>query len=127
MDGVGCDSERTVSSGANAEVRERRDGGAGATAGRYPRGLLLSFLSTNIEAIGYVGEAAPEFRFAAVSVLWGLFATVVIVLGFLLNESSLRWSSIVLFAATAVKVFVFDIARARTPYRFCPSWLSVCS
>lgn len=79
--------------------------------------LVLLFWTLNIEVIGYVCETAPAFRFAAVSVLWGVCATGLMVAGFVLGESMLRWSSMLLFGVTAVKVFVSDVSHVRTPYR----------
>ncbi len=49
--------------------------------------------------------------------LWALFATTLMILGFARNKALLRRCSIVLFAATIIKVFVRDMANVDTPYR----------
>ena len=79
-------------------------------------GVVL-FLAFNVETAGYFHDAAPRARFASISVLWALFATVLMVLGFARNLSMLRRCSIALFAATILKVFLRDMAAVDTPYR----------
>jgi uncharacterized membrane protein len=79
-------------------------------------GILL-FGALNIEVAAFFHDAAPRARFASISVLWALFATTLMVLGFVRNQVVLRRCSIGLFAATIVKVFVRDMDKVETPYR----------
>ncbi len=79
-------------------------------------GVLL-FVVLNIEVAACCYDYAPRARFASISMLWALFATALMVLGFVRNKAVLRRCSIVLFAATIIKVFVRDMANVDTPYR----------
>ena len=79
-------------------------------------GILL-FVVMNIEVAAGFHDYLPRARFASISVLWALFATALMILGFVRNKALLRRCSIVLFAATIIKVFVRDTANVDTPYR----------
>ncbi|MCH8053840.1 MAG: DUF2339 domain-containing protein [Planctomycetes bacterium] len=79
-------------------------------------GILL-FVVMNIEVAAGFHDYLPRARFASISVLWALFATALLILGFVRNKALLRRCSIVLFAATIIKVFVRDTANVDTPYR----------
>ena len=79
-------------------------------------GIML-FLAMNIEVAGFFYDAAPRARFASISVLWALFAAVLMVLGFAKNLVVLRGVALLLFAATVLKVFVRDMANVETPFR----------
>ncbi|GJM26414.1 MAG: hypothetical protein DHS20C16_28290 [Phycisphaerae bacterium] len=75
------------------------------------------FIVANVEVITCFGELAPKAVFAAVSVLWAVFAAGLMILGFLRNLAILRRCAIVLFAVTIVKVFVRDMSSVDTPFR----------
>ncbi len=79
-------------------------------------GMLL-FVAMNIEVAACFHDYVPRARFASISVLWALFATALMIFGFVRNRALLRRCSIVLFAATIIKVFVRDMANVDTPYR----------
>lgn len=79
------------------------------------------FVVANIEVATCFGELAPKAVFAAISVLWAVFAAGLITLGFLRNLSILRRCAIVLFAITIVKVLVHDMASVDTPFRILSS------
>jgi uncharacterized membrane protein len=79
-------------------------------------GLAL-FAVANIEVAGFFYEYAPAARFAAVSVLWAVFAAGLMVVGFARRLVVARGVAIALFAATVVKVFVRDMANVETPHR----------
>lgn len=93
------------------------------SAARDARNLLLAifgilaFAVLNIEVAGYFYDYARPARFAATSVLWALFATALMVLGFARSVTTLRRVSLVLFAVTLLKVFLWDMAHVSTPYR----------
>jgi len=78
---------------------------------------ILLFGTMNIEVAACFNDYIPRARFASISVLWAVFATALMILGFVRNTSLLRRCSIVLFAATIVKVFLRDMVNVDTPYR----------
>jgi uncharacterized membrane protein len=75
------------------------------------------FLVLNLEVAACFHDVAPAARFAAISVLWTLFAIALLALGFARRAALLRHTAIALFALTAAKVVAVDMARARTPAR----------
>ncbi len=79
-------------------------------------GVLL-FIVMNIEVAACFHDYIPRARFASISVLWALFATALMILGFAKNKTDLRRCSIGLFGVTIIKVFVRDISSVDTPYR----------
>jgi len=93
------------------------------SAARDVRTLLLAifgivaFAVLNIEVAGYFYDYVRPARFAAISVLWALFATALMILGFARSAATLRGCSLVLFAVTLLKVFLWDMAHVSTPYR----------
>lgn len=56
-------------------------------------------------------------RNASISVFWALYAIGLIVAGVVMSVAALRWTGLALFALTIFKVFIFDLAALRTPYR----------
>lgn len=79
-------------------------------------GIVL-FIALNIEVAGYFYEAAPRGRFASISVLWAIYASTLMVLGFSKSLSVLRRIAIALFGATVLKVFIRDMVNVETPFR----------
>ncbi|GEM_PF-2845261 len=63
----------------------------------------------------------PEQRLFAAQVIasafWALYATTLVSMGFWKHQGPLRWMGLGLFALTAVKVFVVDMARLDPAYR----------
>jgi uncharacterized membrane protein len=53
----------------------------------------------------------------AASVAWAVYAAALLGLGFLRERADLRWTAIVLFGVTLVKVFLHDMARLDVVYR----------
>ena len=53
----------------------------------------------------------------SLSVLWGLFATVFMLIGVVKNFRGLRWASLGLFTLVTLKVFFVDLADLETIYR----------
>ena len=85
---------------------------------------LLVVVSTEISLWGrhpQEGDLAPDQqRFAAqviTSAFWALYAITLVCLGFWKRQGPLRWMGLGLFALTAVKVFVVDMARLDPAYR----------
>jgi uncharacterized membrane protein len=54
----------------------------------------------------------------ALSILWSLFAGVLIAIGFVWRSSTLRWMAILLFAATLTKILIVDMSGVNELYRF---------
>jgi hypothetical protein len=54
----------------------------------------------------------------ALSILWSVFAGVLILIGFLFRSPVLRWMAITLFAMTLLKILVADMAGMNELYRF---------
>ncbi len=75
------------------------------------------FAVLNVETATFFHQYAPEAAFAAISVLWGVFAAALMALGFLRRLHLLRTVSLVLFAFTGAKVFLFDMSKVATPFR----------
>jgi uncharacterized membrane protein len=82
-----------------------------------PLANLLPFVLANIEVAAWYHDHAPRARFAAISVLWGLWSISYLVVGFRARLPAARHAAIVLFFATAAKVVLFDLRDATAPYR----------
>jgi len=54
----------------------------------------------------------------ALSILWSLFAGVLIAIGFIWRSATLRWMAILLFAATLTKILIVDMSGVNPLYRF---------
>jgi len=76
---------------------------------------LFGFLNAELERLSW------EWRFpvtlAAFSILWTLFATSLLVIGFLWKRKFYRICAIVLLFITIGKVLLFDTAEVSAPYR----------
>ncbi|OGS47040.1 MAG: hypothetical protein A3J79_06780 [Elusimicrobia bacterium RIFOXYB2_FULL_62_6] len=79
-------------------------------------GFLL-FIFLNMETSSFFHDNLPAARFAGISVLWALFSVATIILGFKTASPGLRKTALVLFMATIIKVFIFDMGNISTPYR----------
>jgi hypothetical protein len=92
--------------------------------------LLLGLLSHEVSAyFGHLSRAALDLgdrmgalraerqRGLALSVLWTLFATGLLSAGLLMRSRPLFYSAYALFALTAAKVVLVDVATLPTPYR----------
>ena len=79
-------------------------------------GILL-FFSLNSEVGSFFYSYAPQARFAAISVLWTLFAAALMGLGFSKELAALRQTALGLFSVTVIKVFFWDMAKVSTPFR----------
>ena len=95
--------------------------GAGIDPGLAPPAkaffLLLLFFVLNMETASYFYEYDPASQVAAVSVLWALFASGLMAVGFIRKKIIYRVISIMIFGMTLFKVFLFDMANMETPYR----------
>jgi len=87
------------------------------TAWLYGAFATLLFCVLTIEVSAYCYEHAPQARFAAMSVLWTLFAIALMLLGFRYQQTRVRLVSLGLFGVTVLKVLVADMANVSTPFR----------
>ncbi|MFD0798027.1 DUF2339 domain-containing protein [Maribacter chungangensis] len=60
-----------------------------------------------------IGESDQSYKLG-LSILWGLYALLLIVLGIWKNKKYLRIGAIILFSVTLVKLFFYDIASLNT-------------
>ena len=87
------------------------------TAWLYGTFTTLLFFVLTIEVSAFCYEQARQARFAAISVLWTLFSIVLMLLGFLYQQTRLRLVALGLFGVTVLKVFLADMANVSTPFR----------
>jgi len=90
-------------------------------------GILLLWLVLTVDCYRYFDALArlyaadrAQWRWLgqmSVSILWAVYATVVLALGFRLRLARLRWVALALFAVTVVKVFLIDMAELDEIYR----------
>jgi uncharacterized membrane protein len=53
----------------------------------------------------------------ALSVLWSVYAAVLIAIGFIRRAAAMRWAALGLFGVTVIKVMLVDIAVLQQLYR----------
>ncbi|MCK9228443.1 MAG: DUF2339 domain-containing protein [Syntrophorhabdaceae bacterium] len=70
-----------------------------------------------LEVSAFFHSYLSQARFAAISIVWTLFAMVVMVLGFKKNSDIMRKVTLGFLFITVFKVFLFNISRISTPYR----------
>jgi len=83
----------------------------------YSAFAALLFGVLTLEVSAYFYARAPQARFAAISVLWTLYAIALMLLGFRYQQVRLRLVSLGLFGVTILKVFLADMAKVSTPFR----------
>jgi uncharacterized membrane protein len=83
----------------------------------YSAFAALLFGVLTLEVSAYFYARAPQARFAAISVLWTLYAIALMLLGFRYQQVRLRLVSLGLFGVTILKVFLTDMAKVSTPFR----------
>lgn len=79
-------------------------------------GILL-FIVLNVEVSSFAYKTIYDGRFAAISILWGIFSLSLMLRGIMINNSGIRKTSFMLFSMTIIKVFFVDMERFSTPYR----------
>ena len=90
-------------------------------------GVVLLWLVLTIDCYGYFRALAAarqvdqaHWRWLgqmSVSILWAVYATVVLASGFRFRLAGLRWTALGLYAITVVKVFLVDMAGLDQIYR----------
>jgi uncharacterized membrane protein len=91
--------------------------------------LAVLWLVTSVETFSYFQSRASLFESdidhrhemwlgqMALSVLWSVYAAVLMAIGFLRRAAAIRWAALGLFAVTIVKVMMVDIAVLQQLYR----------
>lgn len=79
--------------------------------------VVCLFVVLNVEVGSFFHDHIFQARFAAISVLWTLFALGLIIAGFLVKQAALRTTALILFAMTIIKVIFKDMSNVSTPYR----------
>ena len=90
-------------------------------------GILLVWLVLSVDCHGFFdarARAAGSDRSTwlragqmSLSVLWAVYATVILAIGFRARLTSLRWLAIAIYGVTVGKVFFFDMAELDEVYR----------
>ncbi len=89
-------------------------------------GVLLLWLILSFECHGYFvaqGIGSTDFEVwrwrgqLALTVMWTVYATALLVLGFRLGRARLRWLAMALFGVSVVKLFLVDMANVQQLYR----------
>jgi uncharacterized membrane protein len=89
-------------------------------------GVLLTWFILSVETRGFFlalargGRDAEFWRWTgqvAMSVLWATYASLLLGIGLRWQQAGLRWLALGLFAVTAGKVFLSDMARLQAFYR----------
>jgi uncharacterized membrane protein len=87
---------------------------------------LLLWLILSFECYGYFDAQAigsEDFRVwkwrgqLALTVMWTVYATALLVLGFRLARTRLRWLAMALYGVSVVKLFLVDMANVQQLYR----------
>jgi uncharacterized membrane protein len=97
------------------------------TAAAGVAGVLLLWLVLSVECYGYFKARTrlPDVDVSHVlwlgqlslSVLWAVFASVVLAIGFRIRLARLRWLAIAIYGVTVVKVLLIDMANLQQFYR----------
>jgi uncharacterized membrane protein len=91
-------------------------------------GVLLLWLVLSVEcddffralSVAQSAEATVNWQWIgqmSVSILWTVYASAVLAVGFYARQAWLRWLGIGLFALTVAKVFLYDISQLAEIYR----------
>lgn len=75
--------------------------------------VTLAFLSTEYLCWTTVGGSDNQYKLG-LSILWGLYAMMLVVLGIRKKQKHLRLAGIALFMVTLIKLFLYDLAGAGT-------------
>lgn len=86
--------------------------------------VLWGFLTEEIylywHYLGVGSNNTAHYRFLGqmyISVMWAIYATILIILGFVKNNTSLRYTALGLYGLIVFKVFIFDMSELDSIYR----------
>ena len=80
-------------------------------------GIVSLFCFANLELERFTQQFMPRIELAAFSVLWSVFAILLMLVGVWMRRKVYRVSAICLLMLTVLKVLAFDTAEVSTPYR----------
>jgi uncharacterized membrane protein len=89
-------------------------------------GVMLLWIVLSFDCYGYFvsqslfGGEIDVWRWRgqlALTVFWAFFATILLVIGFRMDRSKIRWLAIALYVTTVIKLFLFDMANVQQIYR----------
>lgn len=66
---------------------------------------------------GVTGMEADLARHLSLSILWTIYATILILVGVQQKSALLRWQALTLFGLVVIKVFIYDLASLDRAYR----------
>jgi uncharacterized membrane protein len=83
---------------------------------------VFALIALSLEFWDYFGKAATGTdgdlaRHLSLSVLWTVYATILILVGVQQKSALLRWQALALFGLVVVKVFIYDLASLDRAYR----------
>jgi uncharacterized membrane protein len=86
-------------------------------------GVFFLWLVMSVECFRSVelhraGDGSSLMAQMALSILWSLFAGILIGIGFVWRSPVLRWMAIILFASTLMKILIVDMSGVNALYRF---------
>ncbi len=76
-----------------------------------------TYFSAQMQSQGADASHLRQSAQTALSVVWGVYAAVLLAVGFRARSLALRWAALVVFAVTLVKVFIVDMAALPGLYR----------
>jgi uncharacterized membrane protein len=79
-------------------------------------GSIIWILSSELLHWMSIYDAKHAYKLG-LSILWGSYSLLMIILGISKNKASLRYMAIILFAVTLVKLFVYDISHISLLYK----------
>src|SRR5882672_2421202 len=83
---------------------------------------VYALVALSLEFWDYFGKASTQIdsslaQHLSLSVLWTVYATVLILVGVQQKSALLRWQALLLFGLVVVKVFLYDLASLDRAYR----------
>lgn len=79
--------------------------------------LLLFFIVLTLELNTCLGAFVPGLRAGGITILWSVFALLLLLAGILKDTSALRYIGLALFAVAVAKVFLLDLDQLAPVYR----------
>ncbi|MFN3696850.1 MAG: DUF2339 domain-containing protein [Pseudobdellovibrio sp.] len=80
-------------------------------------GLMPVLIFAHIQSIIALYRAVDKFNTLAVTSVWSVYAIVVLAWGYIVKDRDLAKSSMIIFAITAAKALLFDLASSATGVR----------
>lgn len=103
--------------GAIAAVLVRRYAARSEAAAFALAGAVLWFVYSSLELYRAMTEYLPDFATGALSVLWALYALLMLIFGIRHALRPLRYTALALFGTVGVKILLLDLARLPSLYR----------